>query len=849
MKIKRNIIVSFVSLFLLSACSGDKWIGTDDENAIQFQAWVGSGMIDGNLTRTTGENYVALPVGYTLSMTMKTSSENIKTSDYVADVVGSGSSTLKSTDIFYWPGNALSYGFEAVAGNEKIAIDQNSNAKLISADRLLGYAGTSDSHDALVFKTAKEWKTANSSETIPVFLKHQKSMITVVLKAGEGVSRGALTYNVNNTALSDAIFSYGNTTADDVTVTSPYVESTNVNYDGSEGSGDAASAVGTTQFSAIVEPYNYFSNKDNPITRIVLNNQKYSFYASNDLNASSDVYNLVAGKHLVLTVIIGRAGRVVSMTAQLKDWELVANTDISTDDFGQATDPIVINCAKAKEGTATDIGLYDVLTDVNLNVKGNIFILNNDITIKDINWPTDLVLNATFNLNGHTINTDSRIFSEISSTGTVKNGTIDLTKGSLSAVTGTNNGYLRNIVTKSTNASIVSQAGLVASNSSAASINDCTNYIKVNGTEKIGGIAAESSGTIEGCTNDAKIIPANNATIAGGIVGTANGGVVSNNVNKYGFTLSQTEGTLGNIIGSGSSVTAANNSWPTNVSNDIAGTNVSTVKYSHVLDSQDELEQLFTNGNTLPCRVSADFILSNVWNASGKTLNFILDGNDKTITTNGTMLFEKITGTFSNTTVKLNASLSSILSGTDGMSAVAFTLNGGTIENVDLKNSGSATITASNPAGFVVISMGNAVLSNCVNRIPLIVDNTSSNGNKIYAGGIVAEAQSTTITGCRNTSTAGISMAKTTDGVFVGGIVGALNKSDINDETLKSTITDCSNFYSQLAGAYVGGIVGHTTSYGVTSKCIGNWWTAGQSSVGDGGGSVGNKNAIEPTAE
>ena len=79
MKIKRNIIVSFVSLFLLSACSGDKWIGTDDENAIQFQAWVGSGMIDGNLTRTTGENYVALPVGYTLSMTMKTSSENIKT--------------------------------------------------------------------------------------------------------------------------------------------------------------------------------------------------------------------------------------------------------------------------------------------------------------------------------------------------------------------------------------------------------------------------------------------------------------------------------------------------------------------------------------------------------------------------------------------------------------------------------------------------------------------------------------------------------------------------------------------------------------------------------------------------
>ena len=26
-----------------------------------------------------------------------------------------------------------------------------------------------------------------------------------------------------------------------------------------------------------------------------------------------------------------------------------------------------------------------------------------------------------------------------------------------------------------------------------------------------------------------------------------------------------------------------------------------------------------------------------------------------------------------------------------------------------------------------------------------------------------------------------------------------------------------------------------------TSKCIGNWWTASQSSVGDGGGSVGNK--------
>ena len=81
------------------------------------------------------------------------------------------------------------------------------------------------------------------------------------------------------------------------------------------------------------------------------------------MNASSDVYNLV-GKAFGADGHHNRFGRVVSMTAQLKkDWGWFANTDISTDDFGQATDPIVINCAKAKEGfSATDIGLYDVLT-------------------------------------------------------------------------------------------------------------------------------------------------------------------------------------------------------------------------------------------------------------------------------------------------------------------------------------------------------------------------------------------------------------------------------------------------------------------------------------------------------
>ena len=119
-------------------------------------------------------------------------------------MVGSGSSTLKSTDIFYWPGNALSYGFEAVASNEKL---NDQTQCQIDFGRQIWICRNFRIHMMPWSSKLKEWKTANSSGLF-LFSQASKSMITVVLKAGEGVSRGALTYNVNNTALSDAIFSY-----------------------------------------------------------------------------------------------------------------------------------------------------------------------------------------------------------------------------------------------------------------------------------------------------------------------------------------------------------------------------------------------------------------------------------------------------------------------------------------------------------------------------------------------------------------------------------------------------------------------------------------------------------------
>jgi hypothetical protein len=156
----------------------------------------------------------------------------------------------------------------------------------------------------------------------------------------------------------------------------------------------------------------------------------------------------------------------------------------------------------------------------------------------------------------------------------------------------------------------------------------------------------------------------------------------------------------------------------------------------------------------------------------------------------------------------------------------------------------AVTITASNPSGLISIAT-NATIANCINKVPLVI---KGNGSIEYASGIVNEASKTTITGCRNASTATITLDATHGTTtYIGGIAGALNKAD-NDATLACTVSDCDNFCSFAQGpTHIGGIVGLVPKLGVVTKnCQGNWWPTGYNGVGSGVGSIGKKNAIHP---
>ena len=110
----------------------------------------------------------------------------------------------------YWPSTTTAYGFKATAGNETLETDQTAKDKWLSQDRLEGNAG--------YYKNAKDWKLYNKEsklvsndedyKKILLPMQHTRSLITVILKAGEGVSRQALAYAVASNDLSAEIYSY-----------------------------------------------------------------------------------------------------------------------------------------------------------------------------------------------------------------------------------------------------------------------------------------------------------------------------------------------------------------------------------------------------------------------------------------------------------------------------------------------------------------------------------------------------------------------------------------------------------------------------------------------------------------
>lgn len=597
---------------------------------------------------------------------------------------------------FLWNSNVKKYAFEATAGTEVLEVDQSTQEKWFAQDRLHGYAfapllndGTAvDNVKALNYHTNKEWGALNKAwreadsnnemhsaedyKQIPLFLQHERSWITLILKAGNGVSRDALKFENAKKNVSVNFFNYVNGQEDPTVMDKPYLTKTTVNYE-KDKNGDAQTGAETTAFNVIVDPHNYSGDNANTdkIAAISIAGLKFSFFASNDDNYTANTesasdeqklamaaYNLEAGKHLTITATL-TTDRIVYITAWIEDWTEVATSTIC-DDYGNNGDPILINSREDLinflSGDDNQSGNVAIVVanslDLDKNITTTYYKEGDEIpsgkkvgdvketTTSDDSWSnhSQYTLNATLNMAGAKFYTSSQLLKTIESTGSIINGTIVMnnTLPIPSAIAATNKGTLEriNVMPNISVSPKASKAGLVELNN--GTIYQCNSTLPVYGTEEnafVGGIAAKSmslDGTImpviDGCTVNAPVKGSSEvpAIKGGGIVGLAEGRV-TNNTFEYGITLLQPSDRFKNIIGAKAEneLRAENNWWPTKTKNELdsdKGKNGNAniqAKYDNVLDCQEELmEMLKSNYNTKnkAYRVAADFTVnSDYW--------------------------------------------------------------------------------------------------------------------------------------------------------------------------------------------------------------------------------------------
>lgn len=655
----------------------------------------------------------------------------------------------------YWPDNSNEYGFKVNAGNNELGVNQCDATHFLDNDLLLGYGfeplwdteqGKSfDDIDALNYRTSREWYAANKKafptasdadwRKIPLYLKHQRCWVTIVLKAGRGVPRNILTYDATNDNFTSKMFSYG--VGGDKEIT-PWRRETTIHY--TQDKNGPEEDYGTITLNAIVDPHDYLEATDAPITQFTLNDNKYEFMPQNDKyyaawnegrNASQaekdawtadykqafdeaeeamQAYTLTAGKHLTITATL-TTDRIVLITALLEDWEDISMSSIC-DDFGQQGDPFEIDSREKLleflnyHNKPGNIGLVSA-PEINLDKKA-------DGT--DEAWiPRDL--NCMLNLAGAKLTSKEQVFDNINSGASLLNGEIEMAgSGELKAAVCANNmGSIEQIhvsVTESArHNAYAKRGGMVDVN--YGTIYNCVCDLQVKGTEGyIGGIAGESKKhatlniqpVIDQCVVNAKVDGTDGITGAGGIVGYAEN-IVSRNTFNYGMTLTQQNNTkFKNIVQATNTtnedlkVIAYGNSWPTTVTNEIgkhstlnSNTN-SAARYQAVIDSQAELQELLVNTTHsvgARYRIADDFSVDNTWalgvgdtggyssNLRQYNLDFELDGNDKTITTHGQRLFSHINGYFHDMTIYCAESIitTPFDDGTDMISPFAYSVN------------------------------------------------------------------------------------------------------------------------------------------------------------------------------
>lgn len=655
------------------------------------------------------DSYKAVSQAYHFSITMMKEGETTGTTMPYEVAADATQGELASSSPLYWQDNVSKYAFKAVAGTETLDGDQTDKTKWIAQDRLHGYGyeplladgSVIDNIDGFNYHTNKEWYALNKEwkntlgmvtskdeyKRVPLFLQHDRALVTIIVKAGDGVKREDVLAATAATKLHTQIFSYDSEGAS-LTV-SPLAGKETVNYE-KDVNGDAAT-MEVARYDAVVMPHNYLDKaEDEKICSINLANQHFSFYAGNDsrytdyLNLSEadkltseiyNAYNLKAGDNLVITVTLSRESRKILITAYVQPWTSVV-TSYVCDDFGNTGDPIIINNKQE---------LIDFLSDEKANVAGNVAILNTDrIVLTD--WSDEYDLNAIFNLGSHTLTTDSKLFRNISASGSLINGSINVqnsTSDVSTVVCSTNRGTVDHLTldnASATNRAVVTRAAVAIEN--YGYITNVTSYIKVDGksdgsaTTYIGGIAAMSQNetgvltpSVSNCYVDARVGVASGQTNVkgGGIVGAANGYVVGNTF-EYGITLQQellSDLPLRNIVHTkigAYDLYATGNQWPTMTTNTPTGsTAIENVRssnklYYKVIDCSEELNMLVKSNSTYneagkSYRLSDSFtVLSQNWelgfktdgrtNATRGNVLFDLDGNNKTITLGGTKTIE-----------------------------------------------------------------------------------------------------------------------------------------------------------------------------------------------------------------
>ena len=299
---------------------------------------------------------------------------------------------------------------------------------------------------------------------------------------------------------------------------------------------------------------------------------------------------------------------------------------------------------------------------------------------------------------------------------------------------------------------------------------------------------------IDGCKVDARV-DGTNDVYGGGIAGYADGHI-TNNTFEYGITLLQDKDHFKNITADYSkegTVSIAGNSWSTkdtNICDDVTFVNNYTNPYDAVIDRQSELAEALTkteyNLTGKRYRLADNFTLTN-WTTI-KDVTFILEGNNKTIDSDG-MLFHTVSGKVSNLTVKINGNLiaKSNENNTDAIAPFAYSVSGedAEINNIKIKMASDNYVQAANPSGLVVWAEKGAKIINCQSnaRVVAYLSKAPTNGASFLVGGIVSNANNAEISGCsyhaaENTLYQHIASGTTAyDKIYFGGNLGGINST------------------------------------------------------------------------